>query len=178
MSRLRVSQMQLMEIKRTLQINLSTREKYDEETVLRDMQLLWCAYFIQRVTCACLRNWITTLYFLPFGRSRSYLKDCSRLFLISLENHRDCHITMSLSLETMEVQIKGDQWNKRFRTVQVYCSFSHVFRVPLINNLLFLEPPAPEKCYDYRKGEVSVHGCCWDGIISATGPGGQGCPGN
>lgn len=36
-SRLRVSQMQLMEIKRTLQINLSTREKYDEETVLRDM---------------------------------------------------------------------------------------------------------------------------------------------
>ena len=47
--------MQLMEIKRTLQINLSTREKYDEETVLRDMQLLWCAYFIQRVTCAWLR---------------------------------------------------------------------------------------------------------------------------
>ena len=42
-SRLRVSQMQLMEIKRTLQINLSTREKYDKETVLRDMQLLWCA---------------------------------------------------------------------------------------------------------------------------------------
>ncbi|XP_073257634.1 uncharacterized protein [Porites lutea] len=40
----------------------------------------------------------------------------------------------------------------------------------------FCEPPAPEKCYDYRKGEVSVHGCCWDGIIAATGPGGQGCP--
>ena len=28
---------------------------------------------------------------------------------------------MSLSQKTMEVQIKGDQWKKRFRTVQVYC---------------------------------------------------------
>ena len=28
---------------------------------------------------------------------------------------------MPLSLKTMEVQIKGDQWNKRFRMVQVYC---------------------------------------------------------
>ena len=27
---------------------------------------------------------------------------------------------LPLSLKTMEVQIKGDQWNKRFRTVQVY----------------------------------------------------------
>ena len=27
---------------------------------------------------------------------------------------------MPLSLKTMEVQIKGDQWNKSFRTVQVY----------------------------------------------------------
>ena len=44
-----------------------------------------------------------------------------RLFLISWENNRDCYITMPLSLKTMEVQIKGDQWNKRFRTVQVYC---------------------------------------------------------
>ena len=32
-----------------------------------------------------------------------------RLFLISWENNRDCHITMPLSLKTMEVQIKGDQ---------------------------------------------------------------------
>ena len=32
-----------------------------------------------------------------------------RLFLISWENNRDCHITMLLSLKTMEVQIKGDQ---------------------------------------------------------------------
>ena len=38
-----------------------------------------------------------------------------RLFLISWENNRDCHITMPLSLKTMEVQIKGDQWNKRCR---------------------------------------------------------------
>ena len=52
------------------------------------------------------------------GRSRTYLKDC---FLLSWENNRDCHITVPLSLKTMEVQIKGDQWNKRFRTVQVHC---------------------------------------------------------
>ena len=45
------------------------------------------------------------------------------LFLISWENNRDCHITMPLSLKTMEVQIKEDQWNKRFRTVQVYWYF-------------------------------------------------------
>ena len=30
-----------------------------------------------------------------------------RLFVISWENNRDCHITMPLSLRTMEVQIKG-----------------------------------------------------------------------
>ena len=32
-----------------------------------------------------------------------------RLFLISWENNRDCHITMPLSLKTMKVQIKEDQ---------------------------------------------------------------------
>ena len=32
-----------------------------------------------------------------------------RLFLISWEINRDCHITMPLSLKTMEVQIKGEQ---------------------------------------------------------------------
>ena len=31
---------------------------------------------------------------------------------------------MPLSLKTMEVQIKGDQWNKMFRTVQVYWIWS------------------------------------------------------
>ena len=31
-----------------------------------------------------------------------------RLFLVSWENNRDCHISMRLSLKTMEVQIKGD----------------------------------------------------------------------
>ena len=30
-----------------------------------------------------------------------------RLFVISWENNRDCHITMPLSLKTMEVHIKG-----------------------------------------------------------------------
>ena len=32
-----------------------------------------------------------------------------RLFLISWESNRDCHVTMPLSLKTMEVQIEGDQ---------------------------------------------------------------------
>ena len=32
-----------------------------------------------------------------------------RLFLISWENNRDCHITMPRSLKTMEVQIKRNQ---------------------------------------------------------------------
>ena len=40
-----------------------------------------------------------------------------RLFVISWENNRDCHITMPLSLKTMEVQIQGDQWIKRFRII-------------------------------------------------------------
>ena len=31
-----------------------------------------------------------------------------RLFLISRENNRDCHITMPLSLKTRQVPIKGD----------------------------------------------------------------------
>ena len=43
-----------------------------------------------------------------------------RLFLISWENNRDCHITMPLSPKTMEVKIKGDQWNKGFRTLQIW----------------------------------------------------------
>ena len=43
------------------------------------------------------------------GRSRTYLKDC---FWLAGK--------MPLSLETMGVQIKRDQWNKRFRTLQVY----------------------------------------------------------
>ena len=30
---------------------------------------------------------------------------------------------MPLSLKTMEVQIKGDQWNRWFRTVQVYYNY-------------------------------------------------------
>ena len=49
----------------------------------------------------------------------------SRTFLISWQNNRDCHITMPLSLKKMEAQIKGDQWNKRFRIVQAYCTHEH-----------------------------------------------------
>ena len=40
-----------------------------------------------------------------------------RLFVISWENNRDCHITMPLSLKTIEVQIKGDHWNRRFTII-------------------------------------------------------------
>ena len=43
-----------------------------------------------------------------------------KIVLISWENNRDCHITMPLSLKKMEVQIKGDKWNRRFTTMQVY----------------------------------------------------------
>ena len=50
-----------------------------------------------------------------------------RLFLISWENNRDCNMTMPLSLKTIEVQIKGDQGNMRFRTVQVYWKTSRHF---------------------------------------------------
>ena len=49
----------------------------------------------------------------------------ARLFVISWENNRDCHITMPLSLKAMKVHIKGGLWNKRFRTVQVYCTNSN-----------------------------------------------------
>ena len=41
--------------------------------------------------------------------TRAILHLFERLFLISWKNNRDCHITMPLSLKTMEVQIKGDE---------------------------------------------------------------------
>ena len=50
---------------------------------------------------------------------RGDLHPFERLFVIGWKNNRDCDITMLLSLKTREVQIKGDQSNKRFRTVQV-----------------------------------------------------------
>ena len=43
------------------------------------------------------------------GRERGDPHLFERLFVISWENNRDCHITMPLSLKTMEVQVKGDQ---------------------------------------------------------------------
>ena len=70
--------------------------------------------------------WLVEANF-PWGTtSRKHYPDWAiphlfeRLFLISWENNRDCHITMPLSLKTMEVKIKGDHWNRRFRIVQVY----------------------------------------------------------
>ena len=80
-----------------------------------------------------------------------------RLFLISWENNRDCHITMPLSLKTVEVQIKGDQENKRFRTVQVYCFFVvfYVTRYSVFYFLLDLFPQA--SCHCIRRGIVSTH---------------------
>ena len=57
-----------------------------------------------------------------------------RLFLISWENRRDCHITMPLSLKTVEVQIKRGHWNKRFRTVQVYWKFKAIWKMSFLTN--------------------------------------------
>ena len=45
---------------------------------------------------------------------------------------------MPLSLETMEVQIKGDQWNKRFRTVQVYWKVQRVKNVFQLTQVSFV----------------------------------------
>ena len=39
--------------------------------------------------------------------------------VIGWENKKDCDKTIPLSLKTIEVQVKGDQWNNKFRTVQV-----------------------------------------------------------
>ena len=57
-----------------------------------------------------------------------------RLFLISWENRRDCHITMPLCLKTVEVQIKGGHWNKRFRTVQFYWKFKAIWKMSFLTN--------------------------------------------
>ena len=66
----------------------------------------------------------TAKFFFFYGIFSGDPAPFEKLFLISWENNRDCHITMpGLSLKTMEVQIKGDQWNKRFRTVQVFWLF-------------------------------------------------------
>ena len=37
-------------------------------------------------------------------------------------------------MKTMEVQIKGDQWNKRFRTVQVYWKDGHSQLIEVAHN--------------------------------------------
>ena len=49
---------------------------------------------------------------------------------------------MPLSLKTMEVQIQGDQWNKRFKTVLVYWKVHrvknvfHFIQVPFVYALV------------------------------------------
>ena len=69
-----------------------------------------------------------------------------RLFLISWENNRDCHLTMPLSLQTMEVQIKGDPWNKRFRDCAII-TWRGVGKLvgyaPSQNNNIKATPPPP-----------------------------------
>ncbi|XP_020617587.1 uncharacterized protein LOC110055534 [Orbicella faveolata] len=65
----------------------------------------------------------------------------------------------------------GGQCRSPFRRVQV------MIRRLCMETCNFCEPPSPEVCYD-ENHEVSKYGCCWDGINAATGPNGQGCPGN
>ena len=49
--------------------------------------------------------------------------------------------TLPLSLKTMEVQIKRDQWNKRFRTVQVYWGKGR--RICNCVSGIWIPPPIP-----------------------------------
>ena len=44
---------------------------------------------------------------------------------------------MPLSLKTVEVQIKGEQWNKKFRTVQVYSGNVILANVQLYEDYMF-----------------------------------------
>ena len=97
-----------------------------------------------------------------------------RSFLISWENNRDCHITMPLSLKTMEMQIKGDQWNKRFRTVQVYCLFLLIksgVKPQLTFSLFFviypLLTPASSFFRQHTLWEpcISFQNANWDGFV-------------
>ena len=69
--------------------------------------------------CGRKSPWVPTLTEL-FPKIRAIPHLFEILFVISWENNRDCLWTILLSLKTMEVQIKGSLWNKRFRTVQVY----------------------------------------------------------
>ena len=70
-----------------------------------------------------------------------------RLFLISWENNRDCYITMPLSLKTREVQIKGDQWKKMFRTVRVYWGRHLVAIGPFEKGLILGDPGAVSRVW-------------------------------
>ena len=64
----------------------------------------------ERVTIVtCCKVWLTQGHTYDLynegGRSRTSLKDF--FLMISWENNKDCHITMPLSLKTMDVQSKG-----------------------------------------------------------------------
>ena len=61
---------------------------------------------VDTIDISCIFKWMSV-----------FLLECSdfwvakfrKIVFVSWENNRDCHITTSLSLKTMEVQIKGDQ---------------------------------------------------------------------
>ena len=78
-----------------------------------------------------------------------------RLLLISWENNRDCYITMPLSLKTSEVQIKGDQWKKMFRTVQVYWGRNLVAIGPFWKGLILGDPGAVSRVWKRGRRKFS-----------------------
>ena len=83
-----------------------------------------CRWYKHRITMREIdfANHRKVIYPMPFLVGRS-----PPIWKIGRGNNRDCDITMPPSLKTMEVQIKGDQRNKRFRTVQVNRGFSPQF---------------------------------------------------
>ena len=83
-----------------------------------------CRWYKHRITMREIdfANHRKVIYPMPFLVGRS-----PPIWKIGRGNNRDCDITMPPSLKTMEVQIKGDQRNKRFRTVQVNRGFSRQF---------------------------------------------------
>ena len=91
-----------------------------------------------------------------------------RLFLISWENNRDCHITMPLSLKTMEVQIKGDQWNKRFKTVQVCWGRNLVAMGPLWKGHILGDPGAVSQVWKRGRRKFSRTGERAPGMLPST----------
>ena len=69
----------------------------------------WLKTHVMRLRGVTGRNALDQIVFCAFHTFWAIPHLFERLFLISWENNRDCHITMPLSLKTLEVQIKGDQ---------------------------------------------------------------------